>query len=83
MIGKFWSIILEYFSAKMGIYLRCTAKDVLLCKRLGLSKSYTVFGLKNTICPKSYSKGYRLKFNTFFVVLNCVMQWKKVKKNQV
>ena len=46
MIGKFWSIILEYFSAKMGIYLRCTAKDVLLCKRLGLSKSYTVFGLK-------------------------------------
>ena len=30
----------------MGIYLRCTAKDVLLCKRLGLSKSYTVFGLK-------------------------------------
>ena len=48
MIGKFWSIILEYFSAKMGIYLRCTAKDVLLCKRLGLSKSYTVFGLKKS-----------------------------------
>ena len=38
----------------MGIYLRCTAKDVLLCKRLGLSKSYTVFGLKNTICPLRY-----------------------------
>ena len=39
----------------MGIYLRCTAKDVLLCKRLGLSKSYTVFGLKKRYapCPKS------------------------------